>query len=132
MPSAKSTHKAQGFSRRERQIMDILYQLETASVNDIQSRLPDPPSHTAVRTFLKILEEKGHITRTKKGREFLYTPKNSKSSAGLSALRNVLSTFYSGSLEQALTAHLTDNKNNLSDSELKQLNKLINKARKKG
>ena len=124
--------KPQDLSRRERQIMDILFSLESATVNDIQSRLPDPPSHTAVRTFLKILQDKGHITRTKSGREFIYKPKHAKSSAGLAALRNVLSTFYSGSLEDALSAHLTDKQTQLSESELKNLNKLIREARKKG
>ncbi|QDU32644.1 Penicillinase repressor [Poriferisphaera corsica] len=118
-------------SRRERQIMDILFSLESATVNDIQSRLPDPPSHTAVRTFLKILQQKGHINRTKSGREFVYKPKHRKSAAGLDALRNVLSTFYSGSLEDALSAHLTDKQTKLTDTELKNLNKLIRAARNK-
>ena len=119
-------------SRRERQIMDIIYACGEPSVNEIQQLLPDPPSHTAVRTFLKILEDKGHAKRRKRGREYLYRAKRTRKRAGLSAMRRVLHTFFDGSLGKALSAQLADGKTKLSPDELEQVARLINEARKQG
>ena len=93
--------------------------------------LPDPPSRTAVRTMMRILEEKGHLKHNKKGREFIYRPVRPRARAARSALRRVLQTFFDGSLEQAVAVHLFDTKSKLSDDELKRLADLIREAEKK-
>ena len=119
-------------SRRERQIMDIIYSLGEPSVNEIQQLLPDPPSHTAVRTFLRIHEDKGHVRRRKKGRAFLYSPKRPRGRAGLSAMQRVIHTFFEGSLEKAISAQLADPKANLSHEELEKIKELISETRSQG
>ncbi len=118
-------------SRRERQIIDVIYLRKEASVLQIQEGLPDAPSATAIRTLLRILEEKGHVRRRKEGREFFYQPTQPKKKAGFHALQHVLETFYEGSIEGALAAHLTGSKNGLSDDEVHRLMRLIGDARKK-
>ena len=120
------------FSRRERQIMDIIYALGQASATQVVNALPDPPSRTAVRTMLHILEDKGQLKHKKKGREFIYRATRPRRSAGRFALRRVLHTFFGGSLEEAVAVHLLDPDCELSDDELKRLADLIRKARKRG
>ena len=93
-------------SRRERQIMDILFTRGEATVNQIAESLPDPPTPMAVRRMMHILEEKGHLRRRESGREVVYAPKEAKEKAGRSAFEKVLETFFGGSLEEALAAHL--------------------------
>src|SRR5215218_8359956 len=94
-------------SRRERQIMDLIFAKGEATVRQIQAELPDPPTDMAVRRMLHILEEKGHLRRRQEGREVVYMAKQSKARAGLSALQRVLDTFFDGSLDDALAAHLS-------------------------
>lgn len=117
-------------SRRERQIMDIVYAQGAATAVDVLRSLPDPPSKTAVRTLLRILEDKGHLKHVQQGREFVYQPSRPRLRAGRSAFQRVLQTFFDGSLEQAVAAHLADSAANLSAEELKRLADLIHKARK--
>ena len=119
-------------SRRERQIMDIIYARGEASATDVLNDMPDPPTRPAVRTMLRILEEKGHLVHKKKSREFIYQPTRARTRAGLSALRRVVQTFFEGSLEKAMAVHLSDPKSDLSEDELKRLADLIRQARKKG
>jgi BlaI family transcriptional regulator, penicillinase repressor len=119
-------------SRRERQIMDIVYAHGEASGWDILKELPDPCARGALRVMLRILENKGHLTHYKKGREFIYKPTVSKKRAGPSALRRVVDTFFSGSLRQAVAAHLAQRDTAISDDELKRLAELIRQARGKG
>jgi len=119
-------------SRRERQIMDILFNKGEASVNQIQQTLPDPPTPMAVRRMLHILEEKGHLKRRKQGREVIYRPSKDARKAGAGALKHVLETFFGGSLEDALTAHLVDDANTLTEAERKRLLSLIEQARGEG
>ena len=119
-------------SARERQIMDIVYARSEASATNVLGDLPDALSRASVRTFLRILEDKGHLTHRKSGREFIYRPIQARKSVGRSAMSRVVSTFFGGSIEQALAAHLTDPKARLSDDELARLNKLIRQARKEG
>jgi BlaI family transcriptional regulator, penicillinase repressor len=119
-------------SRRERQIMDILYAQKEGTVNQIHDGLPDPPAHTAVRTLLSILEAKGYVRRNKRGRENIYIPRQRRSRAGRSALRRVLDVFFEGSLEKAVGAHLSDTNAELSQEELQRIVDLINQARKRG
>ena len=119
-------------SRRERQIMDVVYALGEATASDVVANMPDPPHRTTIRTMLRILEEKGHLTHKKKSREFVYQPTQARTRAGQSALRRVVRTFFEGSLEKAVAVHLSDPKSELSDGELKRLADLIRQARKKG
>ncbi|GMU22496.1 MAG: BlaI family transcriptional regulator [Phycisphaerae bacterium] len=118
-------------SRRERQIMDIIYARGQASASEVVEDLPDPPTRTAVRTLLRILEDKGHLKHNKRGREFIYQPVRPRSRAAQSALRRVLRTFFAGSLEKALVVHLADPSAELSAEELKRLAELIEEARRK-
>ncbi len=119
----------QDLSRRERQIMNVLYRRGQASVTEIAGELPEAPSDTAIRTFLRILEEKGHVTRQRDGRRHIYRPKVSRNRAARAALSRVLGTFFDGSIGDALAAHLSDPANELDDEEIKRLRKLIRQAR---
>ena len=122
----------QHLSRRERQIMDTVYALGQASASQVLGGLPAPPSRTAVRTMLRILEGKGQLKHKKKGREFIYQPTRPRASAGRSALQRVLHTFFEGSLEKAVAVHLSDPKSGLTAEELKRLADLVRQARRKG
>ena len=112
--------------------MDIIYALGKASAKQVLEGMSDPPTRTAVRTMLRILEDKGQLKHTKKGREFIYQPTRARASAGRSALKKVLCTFFDGSLTKAMAVHLSDSKSDLSDEEIKQLAALIRQAKKKG
>jgi len=119
-------------SRRERQIMDVVYARGGATAIEVLGNLPDPPSKTAVRTLLRILEEKGHLRHVERGREYVYQPTRKRLRAGRSAFQRVLATFFDGSLEKAVAAHLGDSAANLSAEELQRLSELIEQARNKG
>ena len=119
-------------SRRERQIMDIVYARGEASGADIQEDLPDPPTRGALRIMLRILEDKGHLKHQKRGREFIYQPTVSKRRVGPSALRRVVNTFFGGSIRNAVAAHLAQRDTDVSEEELRHLAELIRKARRKG
>ncbi|MEZ5325201.1 MAG: BlaI/MecI/CopY family transcriptional regulator [Verrucomicrobiales bacterium] len=117
-------------SRRERQIMDVLYHMRTATTAQIREGLTDPPSGNAVRTLLQILEVKGHVKRKKlRGREYVFSPTVQRARAGMRALEHVLETFYEGSIEKALTAHLSKKKELLSAEDFERLQQLIATAR---
>ena len=120
------------FSRRERQIMDAIFVLGEATVNQVVEAIPSPPTAMAVRRMMHILEEKGHLRRRQKGREVIYSPRESKGKAGRSALENVLETFFGGSLEEALAAHLHSRKEGVSKEERDRLISLIEQAKKEG
>jgi BlaI family penicillinase repressor len=116
-------------SRRERQIMSIIYAQGEASAVEVWQALPDRPSRTAVRTLLRILEEKGRLRHRKGGRQFVYRPTKPRGRAGRSALQGVLTTFFDGSLEKAVAAHLSDPTARPSPEELERLARLIREAR---
>ena len=118
-------------SRRERQIMDIIYAQGEASATDVVDKIPDAPTRTSVRTLLRILEEKGHLIHARRGREFYYRPTRPRERAGQSAFQRVLQTFFDGSLERAVAAHLAGRKTDLSPEELQRLSDLIAKAKRK-
>jgi predicted transcriptional regulator len=120
----------QHLTRRERQIMDILFARGDATVNQIRDALPDPPTPMAVRRMMHILEEKGHLNRRERGREIVYAPRQGKTRAGRNAFRRVLETFFAGSLEEALAAHLFSRKDKISAAERDRLIQLIEQARK--
>lgn len=117
-------------SRRERQVMDVVYARGEATASDVLAAMPDAPSRAAVRTFLRILEEKGHLRHRVVGREYVYVPTRERQSAGRSALRRVLSTFFGGSLESALAAHLAEPGTKLSADAAKRIRKLIDQAKR--
>ncbi len=119
-------------SRRERQIMDIVYAKGEVTAVEVHEAIPDPPSKTSVRTLLRILETKGHLTHFEDGPRYVYRAVRSRERVGKSSLRRVLDTFFEGSLERAVAAHLTDSAADLPPDELKRLSQLINQARKRG
>jgi predicted transcriptional regulator len=120
------------WSRRERQIMDAVFALGQATVNQIVEAIPDAPTPMAVRRMMHILEEKGHLRRKQQGREVLYLPRESKDKAGRSAFQRVLETFFGGSLEEALAAHLHSRRDSLGADERDRLIELIEQAKKEG
>jgi predicted transcriptional regulator len=117
-------------SRRERQIMEILYRQNEATVNQVCKALPDPPTPMAVRRMMHILEEKGHLKRREEGREVVYAPRDTRNKAGRNAFERVLETFFGGSLEEALAAHLLSRRSKVTSEERDRLVKLIEQARK--
>ncbi len=119
-------------SRRERQILDILYQRGQATAADVQGALPEPPSYSAVRALLRILEDKGHVKHQQDGPRYVYLPTVGRDNAKRSAMRHILKTFFDGSAEQAISALLDENSSQLSPSELDRLARLIDSARKSG
>jgi BlaI family transcriptional regulator, penicillinase repressor len=121
-------------SKRERQIMDVVYAHGEATVSQVLAEMPDPPVRGALRTLLKILERKGYLSHREKGREFVYRPTQPRGVAGRSALGRVLDVFFGGSLENAVAAHLSDPRRagKLSIEELHRLSDLIEQAKKRG
>jgi predicted transcriptional regulator len=119
-------------SRRERQIVDALYKLGRASAAEVRAELPDPPSYSAVRALLRILEDKGHIRHEQDGPRYVYAPIVARDSAKRTAMRHILHTFFDGSAAQAMSALLDVSSSRLSDSELDRLERLIEDARKQG
>lgn len=117
-------------SRRERQILDILYARGTATAAEVQEALPDPPSYSAVRALLRILEDKGHARHETRGTRYVYLPMVPRERARNSALSRIVKTFFDGSAAQAAAA-LVDS-GSLSDEELAKLSTLIERARKEG
>ncbi|MEO8658838.1 MAG: BlaI/MecI/CopY family transcriptional regulator [Bryobacteraceae bacterium] len=122
----------QDLSRRERQIMDILYQRGRATAADVLEALPDPPSYSAVRSLLRILEEKGHIRHEEDGLKYVFSPVVAQESAKRSALRHLIDTFFSGSPAEAAAALLDDSAAKLTKADLDRLTQMINRTRKDG
>ena len=118
-------------SRRERQMLDVLYTRGKASAAEIQAALPDAPSYSAVRALLRILEMKGHIRHEQEGPRYVYVPTLARDSAKRSALRHLVRTFFDGSTEQAVAALLDGSGSKLSDGELERLSRLIADKRQK-
>lgn len=120
----------QDLSRRERQIMDVIYRLERGTVAEILERLPDPPSYSAVRAMMRILEEKGHLRHEQDGPRYVYSPTVPRDTAKDSALKNVLRTFFGGSTEAAVAALLDLKGEKLTPPELERISRLVDDARK--
>lgn len=118
--------------RRERQIIEIVYQRGQASVAQVIEQMSDPPSYTSVRTMLRLLEGKGYLRHKEKGRRFVYIPVVTPGTAGRSALRNLLTTFFSNSVEKAVASLLELERGKLSSDDLDRLAELVEKARKEG
>lgn len=127
-----SATKVQQLSRRERQIMDAVYRRSQATAAEVLKDLPDPPSYSAVRALLRILEEKGHLRHKKDGPRYVYFPIRPRNDAARTALRGVLKTFFDGSPEKAVAALLDAADTDLSPETLGNLTRLIKQARKEG
>lgn len=119
-------------SRRERQIMSIVYRLGVATAAEVLALLDDPPSYSAVRAHLRILEEKGHLRHEQDGPRYIFVPTLPRDRARLGALRQVLHTFFDGSASQAVAALLDSSDRSLTSEELDQLARVVEQARKEG
>ena len=128
--SAKQGKSGDGFSRREREIMDALYKLGKASAAQILEEMRDPPTYTAIRTHLTILEKKGHIRHMSDGTRYIYEPRVAREQMGRRAMETLLKTFYGNSVERVVAALL--NHEVVSSDELERLAQLIKKAKEEG
>ena len=120
-----------GFSRRERQIMDIVYHLGSATAADIHSQMPDPPTYTTVRGLLRVLVKKGHLRARSDGVRFVYRPRTPRKDAGKSVLAHVIRTFFDGSTANAMAALLGSADLQVTPAELRKLSRLVTRARGK-
>ena len=119
-------------SRREREIMDVIYRAGRATAAEVRDALPDAPGYSAVRALLRVLEEKGHLRHEEDGPRYVFVPTVPRERARQSALKQLLHTFFDGSTEQAVAALLDLSSTRLSDDELGRLGRLIADARKEG
>lgn len=117
-------------SRRERQIMDVLYRLGRATAGDLIKMLPGEPTDSTVRTQLRVLESKGHVRHEEEGQKYVYVPVVPRRVVRKSALKHVMNTFFDGSAEKVVAALLGPDGGKLSDEELDRIAGLIEKARK--
>lgn len=124
--------KDRTLSRRERQIMDILYELQEATVQQVLERLPSPPGYSAVRALLRVLEHKGHVGHRQDGPRYVFAPLVARDKARRNALRHLVKTFFDDSAEDAVAALLDLNEENLTAEEYARLEELIRKARREG
>jgi predicted transcriptional regulator len=134
-PSSIPKHPANDLadlSRRERQIMDFLFEHERASVAEVMDGIADPPSYSAVRAMLATLEEKGRVTHVEDGRAYIYQPTLKKETARQGALTHLLKTFFDGSTEKAVAALLDLKGPKLTEAELERVAKLVDDARSEG
>jgi predicted transcriptional regulator len=119
-------------TRRERQILDVLYRTGRATAAEIQQGMPNPPGYSAVRTLLRILEEKGHVRHEQEGARYVYLPRVEPDRAKRSAMRHLLHTFFGGSTTQAIAALIDEDSDKLSDDDWQRLADMIERARKEG
>ena len=123
---------AGGLSRRERQILDILYQRGKASASEVLAAMEDAPSNSAVRTLLRVLEDKGHVRRRAEGLKYVYTPTVAREKAKRTVVRHLLDTYFDGSPEQIVAALLDVSSTELTREELDRMTKMIEKAKREG
>lgn len=119
-------------SRRERQIMDVIYQQGRATAAEVMENMPNPPSYSAVRAMLRLLEEKALVRHEQDGPRYVYLPTLSRDKARQSAMKQLLQTFFDDSAEQAVAALIDMSRSKMSDAELDRLSRLIQDARKEG
>lgn len=130
--SASSPSPFASLSRRERQIMEVIYRRGRATAAEVHAGIPDPPSQTAVRTLLRILEEKGHLRHEKDGQRHVYLPTTPRDAARESALKHLLRTFFGGSTTQAVAALLDASDRTLTERERSELIEMIEQSRDRG
>jgi predicted transcriptional regulator len=124
--------RAESLTRRERQIMDILHRRGRATAHEVLADLADPPSYSAVRALLRLLEERGHVKHVQDGTRYVFSPAVTRGDARRSALAHVVHTFFAGSVEQAVAALVESPRSKLSREELDRLAALIDRAKKEG
>lgn len=122
----------QNLSRRERQVMDVVYRLGQATASEILDGLAEPPSYSAVRAHLRVLEEKGHLRHEQDGARYVYKPTISRAKARRSALQALVSTFFDGSPEAAMAALLDASRDQLTNEDLDRLAAQVEQARREG
>jgi predicted transcriptional regulator len=118
-------------SRRERQIMDVIYRRGTATAADIHAALPDAPTYTAVRGLLRVMVGKGHVRYEREGRRYVYAPSTPRPTAGATSIKHVVRTFFAGSPSAAMAALLGSESHRISDDELNRLAELVAQTRKR-
>jgi len=121
-----------GLSRRERQIMDILYQRGKSSASEVLEAMPDPPGYSAVRAMLRVLEEKGHVRHQAEGLKYVYVPTVARDKAKSSAVKHLLDTFFKDAPEQVVAALLDVSSTRLTRAELDRMAEMIEKAKREG
>jgi predicted transcriptional regulator len=121
-----------GLSRRERQIMDILYRQGKASASDVREQMEDAPSYSAVRAMLRVLEDKGHVRHQAEGLKYVYVPTVARDRAKRTAVKHVMETFFNGSPEQIVAALLDVSSTRLTREELDRMSQLIENAKQEG
>jgi BlaI family penicillinase repressor len=126
------TSPAGGLSRRERQIMDALYQKGKSSASEVQDAIPDAPSYSAVRAMLRVLEEKGHVTHQAEGLKYVYLPTVPRDKAKRSAVKHLVDTFFKDAPDQVVAALLDVSSTRLTRAELDRMAEIIEKARREG
>ena len=131
-PEHAEKSRKDGYSRREREIMDALYKLRKASAAEIREQIPDPPTYTAIRSHLAILERKGHVRHESDGTRYIYAPLVAREQMGRRAIDSLLKTFFDNSVERAVTALLTREDANIPRADLDRLARLIEKAKREG
>ena len=124
--------KERDLSRRERQIMDLLFRKGRATAAEVMEGIPDAPSYSAVRALLRILEQKGHVRHEEEGRAYVYMPQVRRDAARQSALSHLLKTFFDNSAEQAVAALLAIKGEKMSDAELERMSRMIQQAKTEG
>ncbi len=124
--------KDTSLSRRERQIMDIIYESKEATAQQVMERLPDAPGYSAVRALLRVLENKGHLEHRQVGPRYVYIPRLAKDAARRSELRHLLKTFFDNSTEAAVAALLDISEASLSEEDYRRLAELVRKAQDEG
>jgi len=124
--------KGEGLSRRERQILDTIYRLGKASAADIREALPDPPTYTAVRTHLAILQEKGHVKFESDGTRYIYEPVVPHDEMAKSVMDGVLQNFFGGSIERVVSTLIDSEESTVTQEQLDRLAKIIDEARREG
>jgi predicted transcriptional regulator len=129
---AKKKKDALKLGRRERQILDIIYRLDEASVGEVLAEMSDPPAYDSVRTIIRVLERKGFLQHRKEGTKYVYRPTQSRERASRSALSHLMSTFFEGSVADTMAAAFDLKSDDLTDEDLARLEALIKKARKEG
>jgi predicted transcriptional regulator len=123
---------AGSLSRRERQIMDILYQRGRASASDVRQAMEAAPGYSAVRAMLRVLEEKGHVQHQAEGLKYVYVPTVARDKAKRSAVKHVMETFFNGSAEQIVAALLDVSSTRLTRQELDRMSEMIEQAKREG
>ena len=118
--------------RREREILDIVFRLEEASVGEVMKEMAEPPAYDSVRTMLRLLERKGFVKHRRNGTKYIYRPTQSRSTASKSALSHLMATFFENSVADTIAAAINLKSDDLSDEELSKLQTLIDKARREG